>query len=140
MILLSWIRFIPWYDIGDIMTGAACGAVNAYPSGEPDFTSVFHGGSCCPVICVSLFHVIVFFLSFEFFLFLLFDCLVSIYIFYLKLSFIVRFMRFRFNVYRFCFVCVLIVKNNDSLSVSTNLQLTISENDIVPKQHCTGTY
>jgi len=41
------------------MTGAACGAGNAYPSATPDFTSGFHRGSCCPVICVSLFHVIV---------------------------------------------------------------------------------
>jgi len=32
--------------------------INAYPSGAPDFTSGFHRGSCCPVICVSLFHVI----------------------------------------------------------------------------------
>jgi len=23
----------------------------------PDFTSGFHSGSCCPVICVSIFHV-----------------------------------------------------------------------------------
>jgi len=37
------------------MTGAACGAGNAYPSGTPDFTSGFHRGSYCPVICVSLF-------------------------------------------------------------------------------------
>jgi len=29
------------------MTGAACGAGNAYPSGAPDFTSGFHSGSCC---------------------------------------------------------------------------------------------
>jgi len=57
-------RFIPGYDIGDIVTGAACGAGNASPSGAPDFTSGFHRGSCCPVICVSLFPVIV--LSFEF--------------------------------------------------------------------------
>jgi len=42
------------------MTGAACGAGNAYPSGAPDFTSAFHRSSRCPVICVSLFHVIVF--------------------------------------------------------------------------------
>jgi len=41
------------------MTGAACGAGNAYPSGASDFTSCFHRGSCCPVICVSLLHVIV---------------------------------------------------------------------------------
>jgi len=61
----------------DIMTGVACGAGNAYPSGAPDFTSGFHRGSCCPVVCVSLFHVIV--LSFEFWVFLLFDCLVSIF-------------------------------------------------------------
>jgi len=46
------------------MTGGACGAGNAYPSGASDFTSGFQRGSCCPVICVSLFHVIV--LSFEF--------------------------------------------------------------------------
>jgi len=46
------------------MTGAACGAGNAYPAGEPDFISDFHRGSCCPVICVSLAHVIV--LSFGF--------------------------------------------------------------------------
>jgi len=32
------------------MTGAACGAANAYPSGVTDFTSGFHRGSCCPVI------------------------------------------------------------------------------------------
>jgi len=42
------------------MTGASCGAGNAYPSGAPGFTSGFHRGSCC----VSLFHVIV--LSFGF--------------------------------------------------------------------------
>jgi len=46
------------------MTGAACGAGNAYSSGAPDFTSGFHRGSCRPVICVSSFHVIV--LSFGF--------------------------------------------------------------------------
>jgi len=51
------------------MTGAACGAGNAYPSGAPDCTSGFHKGSCCPVICVSIFHVI------------LCDC-VSLYFFY----------------------------------------------------------
>jgi len=50
--------------IGDIMTGAACGAGNAYPSGAPDFNFGFHRGSCCPDICVSLFHVII--LDFEF--------------------------------------------------------------------------
>jgi len=46
------------------MAGAACEGGNAYPSGAPDFISGFHKGSCCPVICVSLFHVSV--LSFEF--------------------------------------------------------------------------
>jgi len=50
------------------MTGAACGARNAYPSGAPGFTSGFHRGSCYPVICVSLFHVIV--LSFGFLVFI----------------------------------------------------------------------
>jgi len=46
------------------MTGAACGAGNAYPSGAPDFTSAFHRGSYCPVMYVSIFNVIV--LSFGF--------------------------------------------------------------------------
>jgi len=46
------------------MTGAACGTGHAYPYGAPDFTSGFHRSSCYPVICVSLFHVIV--MSFEF--------------------------------------------------------------------------
>jgi len=50
------------------MTGATCGAGNAYPSGAPDFTSDFHRGSCCSAICVSLFHVIV--LSFGFLVFI----------------------------------------------------------------------
>jgi len=59
MVLLSLVRFIPWCGIGDIMTGAAYGAGNAYPSGAPDFTFGFNRGSCCPVIYVSLFHVIV---------------------------------------------------------------------------------
>jgi len=34
------------YCIGDIMTSAACGVGNAYPSRAPDFTSGFHRGSC----------------------------------------------------------------------------------------------
>jgi len=46
------------------MTSAGCGAGNAYPSGAPYFTFGFHIGLCCPVTCVSLFHVIV--LSFGF--------------------------------------------------------------------------
>jgi len=48
------------YGIGDIMTGVACGAGKAYPSGTPDCTSGFYSGSCCLVICFFLFHVIVF--------------------------------------------------------------------------------
>jgi len=48
------------------MTGVACGAGRAYTSGAPDFTSGFHRGSCCPVVCVSLFHVSVLSLDFEF--------------------------------------------------------------------------
>jgi len=80
MILLSWVRFIPWYDIGDIMVGAACGAGNAYPSRAPNFTSGFHRGSCCHVICVSLFHVIV--LAFGFWVLIVpFVWLLGIYIF-----------------------------------------------------------
>jgi len=54
------------------------GAGTAYPSGAPDFTSGYYSGSCCSVICVYLFHVIV--LSFGFWvLFLLFDCVISLY-------------------------------------------------------------
>jgi len=37
------------------MTGAACGAGNAYLSGAPDFNSGFHRSPGCPVICVSYF-------------------------------------------------------------------------------------
>jgi len=48
------------------MTGAACGAGNAYPSGAPAFISGFHRGPCCPVIGVSLFQVIVLSFDFEF--------------------------------------------------------------------------
>jgi len=42
----------------------SCVAGNAYSSGAPDITSGFRKGLCCPVIYVSLFHMIV--LSFEF--------------------------------------------------------------------------
>jgi len=66
------------------MTGAACGAGNAYPSGAPDFTSGFHIGSCCPVICVSLFTCVSCLLDLDFWLFLLFDCLVSLYFYFQK--------------------------------------------------------
>jgi len=84
MILMPWVRFIPWYDIGDITTGAACGGRNAYPSGGPNFTSGFNRDSCCPVICVSLFHVIVFCL-------LSFDCFFSLtawYLYYILFDYI----------------------------------------------------
>jgi len=67
--------------VSTIMTGATCGAGNAYPSVAPDFTSGVQRGSCYPVICVSWFHVIV--LSFGFIvLIVLFDGLLGIYIFY----------------------------------------------------------
>jgi len=59
------------------MTGASCRAGNAYPSGAPDFISGFYRGSCCPVICVSLFHVIVF-LSFD-----RSFCLIAWYVYFL---------------------------------------------------------
>jgi len=39
--------------------GDTCGAGTVCPSGPPDFTSEFHRGSCCPVIGVYLFQVIV---------------------------------------------------------------------------------
>jgi len=65
----------------DIMTGVAWGAGNAYHFGIPDFTSGFHRGTCCPVICVSLFQVIV--LSFGFFVLICpFVWLHGIYIFF----------------------------------------------------------
>jgi len=63
------------------MTGAACGAEDAYPSGAPDFTSGFHRSSCCPVICVSLFHVSL--LSFGFFSFDCSFCLIVWYLYFL---------------------------------------------------------
>jgi len=69
-----WWRW-QWNGIICDMMGAVCGAGYAYPFGAPDFTSGFHRGSCFPVTCVSLFHVIV--LSFGFWL--LFDCMVSLY-------------------------------------------------------------
>jgi len=62
-----------------------CGAGNAYPSGAHDFASGFDRGSCCPVICVSLFHVIV--LSFGFWVLTVpFVWLLSIYNFYLQVD------------------------------------------------------
>jgi len=63
------------------MAGAAYGAENAYPSGAPDFTSGFHGVSCCPVNCVSLFHVIV--LSFSILSFDCSFCLIAWYVYFL---------------------------------------------------------
>jgi len=81
MILLSWVSFIPWYDVGNIITGDACGAGNANPSGGPDFISAFHRGSCYPVTVASLFYVIV--LSFGFWVLIVpFVWLLGIYIFY----------------------------------------------------------
>jgi len=56
--MMSRVLFSPWYDIEDIITGAARGEENAYPTETPGFTPSFHRGSCCPVICVSLFQVI----------------------------------------------------------------------------------
>jgi len=64
---------------GGSVVGAACRAGSAYPSGAPDFTTGFHRGSCCPVICVSLFHV----LSFGSWLLILpFVWLLGVYVFY----------------------------------------------------------
>jgi len=66
-----WCRW-QWNGIICDMMRAVCEAGYAYPFEAPDFTSGFHRGLCCPVNCVSLFHVIV--LSFEFC-----DCMVSLY-------------------------------------------------------------
>jgi len=65
-----------------IKHGAACGAGNVfYPFRTPDFISGFHRGACCPVICVSLFHVIV--LSIGFWVLIVPSVwLLGIYIFY----------------------------------------------------------
>jgi len=57
--------FIPWYDVGGIMTGGECRAGNAYPSRALDSTSGFHRSSFCPVICV-LSHFFMKLLSFGF--------------------------------------------------------------------------
>jgi len=76
MILLSFPSLIRHRGYN---AGAACGAGHDYPSGGPAFTSGFHRGSCCPVICVSLFHAIILSFGIEFWLFFLFDCLVSIF-------------------------------------------------------------
>jgi len=46
------------------MMSAAYGTGNVCPSEASDSTPGFHRGSCCPVICVSLFYVVA--LSFEF--------------------------------------------------------------------------
>jgi len=64
------------------MTGATCGAGNDYPSGVPDFTSGFYRGSCRPIICDSLFHVIVLYFGFLV-LNVPFVLLLGIYIFFL---------------------------------------------------------
>jgi len=63
------------------------GAGNAYPSGAPDFTSGFHRSSCCPVICVSFFHVIA--LSFGLWVLNVpFIWLLGIYIFFYCINFV----------------------------------------------------
>jgi len=80
------------YDIGDIMTCDACGEGNAYPSGAPDFTSGFHRGSRCPIICVS-FHVI--FLSFRC---LSFDCSFCFIAWYLYF-FLLKTVKDQFNAH-----------------------------------------
>jgi len=69
----------PWFDIADIMMGAGYGAENAYPSGKHHFTSDFHGGSCYPVICDSLFHVIVLSFGFSELIVPFFGCLAYLY-------------------------------------------------------------
>ena len=45
MFLENSMRHLPNYDARDFMTGAACGAEHAYPSGAPDVTSGFYRGS-----------------------------------------------------------------------------------------------
>jgi len=66
-----------------------------FASGAPDFTSGFHRGSCCPVICVSLFHVIV--LSFGLCVLIVpfVDCLVAIFFTFLPFQHIITIL-FRF--------------------------------------------
>jgi len=48
---LNSIKFVTTQDIISIFL--------VYPSRAHDFTSAFHRGSWCSVVCVSLFHVIV---------------------------------------------------------------------------------
>ena len=52
--------YLPFYDARGFMTGAACGAEHAYPSGAPDVTTGFYSGSCCPFymcFCLSVLSV-----------------------------------------------------------------------------------
>jgi len=65
------------------VTGAVCGEGNAYTSGASDFTSGFQRGSCCPVICISLFHVSVFWI-------LSFDCSFCLIAWYLYISYFIN--------------------------------------------------
>jgi len=85
MILLSWVRFIPWYDIGNIITGAACGAGNAYLSGVPVVLS-----SVSPYF-MWLSCLLVFYLR-------LFDCLVSTFVTFMIWSFL------KFQYCKYCYV------------------------------------
>ena len=60
--------YLPNYDARDFMTGAACGAEHAYPSGAPDVATGFYSGSCCPFymfFCLPMLSVSNGFLSFD---------------------------------------------------------------------------
>jgi len=126
MILLSLVRFIPWYDIGDIMTVATYGAGNAYPSGAPNFTSGFHSSSCCPVIYVSLFHVIV--LSFVFWVLIVpFVWFLGIYIFYFKtIQNIVLCLHFTFLSWFMVKNITIIFKTSHNFSLTYSMMLNIN--------------
>jgi len=74
------------------------------PFRSTDFTSGFHRGSCCPVICVSLFYMIV--LSFGFWVLIVaFVWLLGIYIFFtLNLLTYVRIVNCTFSISQSIFI------------------------------------
>jgi len=72
-------RFLSFYD-GCRMRSRKC-----LPFRSNWFTSGFHRGSCCPVICVSLFHVVV--LSFEFWVLIVWLRGTSIFLYFIFIYF-----------------------------------------------------
>jgi len=83
MILLSGVHFIPWYDTSWRVPHAeqVMFTLPEHLILRLVFIEII---SCCPVICVTSFHVIFLFLDFEFWLFLLFGCVISLYFLHIR--------------------------------------------------------